>query len=202
MTGPVFEDAGLELRAAGDGTRRLRGRFPYGRRAVLDSGGKGRRPRKEQFASRAFSFAVDDPERDIHLLIGHSFDRPLASRKARTLTLEDSDEALTFEAILTREIQEASWAKDFVAAFSAGLVTGISPGFRVAPPEAVAKPEEVTEEDPAEGSALIRTVFAAVLFELSMVTRPAYHETEADLRQFQIEQRPSGLARARRRWRA
>jgi len=202
MTGPVYEGAGLELRAAGDGTRRLRGRFPYGRRAVLDSGGKGRRPRKEQFAPRAFGFAVDDPERDIHLLIGHSFDKPLASRKARTLTLEDSDDALTFEAILTSEIQEASWARDFIAAFSARLIVGISPGFRVAPPEAVAKAEEVTEEDPAEGSALIRTVFAAILFEISMVSRPAYHETEADLRNWQVEHRPSGLIHARQRWRA
>jgi hypothetical protein len=201
MAGPVF-DAGLELRAAGDGSRRLRGKFPYGKRAVLDAGGKGRRPKKEQFAPRAFSYAVEDQDRDIHLLIGHSFDKPLASRKAGTLTLQDSDEALAFEAILTAEIQETSWARDFVNAFAAGLIIGVSPGFRVAPPEAVEKPEEVTEEDPDEGNALVRTIFAAVLFELSMVTRPAYQETEADLRHLQWEQRPSGLIHARARWRA
>lgn len=201
MSGPVF-DAGLELRAAGDGSRRLRGRFPYRKRAVLDAGGKGRRPRKEQFAPRAFSYAVDDTERDIHLLIGHSFDKPLASRKAGTLALQDSDEALTFEAVLTTEIKQTNWARDFLAGFAAGLIIGISPGFRVAPPEVVEKPEEVEEEDPAEGNALIRTIFAAILFELSMVTRPAYAETEADLRQFEMERRPSGLIHARQRWRA
>jgi HK97 family phage prohead protease len=200
MSGPVF-DAGLELRAAGDGTRRLTGRFPYGKRAVLDSGGKGRRPKKEQFAPRAFGFAVDDPEREVHLLIGHSFDRPLASRKAGTLTLADSDEALTFEAVLTPEIQRTSWAADFLAGFAAGLIIGISPGFRVAPPEAVEKPEEVTEEPPEEGNALIRTIFAAVLFELSMVTRPAYAETEADLRQFRLPPAPR-LIHPSSRWRA
>jgi HK97 family phage prohead protease len=200
MASPVYS-AGLELRAAGDGTRRLLGRFPYSVRAVIDSGGNGRRPRKEQFAPRAFAYAVDDPERDIHLLVGHSFDRPLASRKAGTLMLTDSDEALTFEAVLTAEIQRTSWVQDFMNAFAAGLIVGISPGFRVAPPEAVEKPEETTEEDPSEGKALIRTIFAAVLFELSMVTRAAYPETEADLRAWEAS-RVSEPFGARFRWRA
>ena len=187
MTGPVF-DSGLELRAAGDGTRRLKGRFPYGKRAVLDAGGKGRRPKKEEFAPKSLAFAVEDPDRDVHLLLGHSFDKPLASKKARTLILLDSDDALSFEAILTPEIQEASWVKDFIAGFLAGLITGISPGFRIAPPEVVENPEEVTEEDPSEGNALIRTIFAAILFELSIVTRPAYHETELDMRSWETHQ--------------
>ena len=163
MTSPVFE-AGLELRAEGDGTRRLKGRFPYKKRAVIDSGGGGRRPKKEEFGPSAFSFAVDDPERDIHLLIGHSFDRPLASKKAGTLILRDS---------------------------------------AVAPPEAVPVPEETVDEDPREGNALIRTIFAAVLFELSMVTRPAYHETEADLRAFDptCERSAARYRQAHSRWR-
>ncbi|WP_305097480.1 HK97 family phage prohead protease [Croceibacterium aestuarii] len=203
MEAPVF-DAGLELRAVGDGTRRLSGRFPYKKRAVIDSGGNGRRPKKEQFASKAFSFAVEDETRDIHLLIGHSFDRPLASRKAGTLALRDGDDALAFEAVLTQDIQRTSWAQDFMAAYAAGLIGGISPGFRVAPPEAVTKPEETTDEPPAKGNALIRTIFAAVLFELSMVTRPAYLETEADLRAFNptAEQGAARHFQAMARWRA
>ena len=201
MNAPVF-DAGLELRAAGDGTRRLKGRFPYKKRAVIDSGGNGRRPKKEEFAPKAFAFAVDDPDRDIHLLSGHSFDKPLASKKARTLLLTDTDDALSFEAILTPEIQRTSWAQDFMAAFAAGLFGGISPGFRVAPPEAVDKAEETTEEDPTLGNALIRTIFAAILFELSMVTRPAYDETEADLRSFTFDPVPrNGIIHPLSRWR-
>ena len=201
MDGPVYH-AGLELRAAGDGSRRLKGKFPYNSRAVLDAGGKGRRPKKEQFAPKSLSFAVEDPEREVHLLVGHSFDKPLASKKAKTLILSDSAEALTFEAILTPDIQRTSWATDFLAAFSAGLIGGISPGFRVAPPEVVAKPEEVTEEDPREGDALIRTIFAAILFELSMVVRPAYHETDLSLRQFQWDRVPvRGPVHPLNRWR-
>lgn len=200
MTGPVF-CAGLELRAAGDGTRRLSGRFPYNRTAVLHSGGNGRRPRKERFAPRAFGYAVDDPERDIHLLSGHDFNRPLASRKAGTLTLADGDDALTFEAVLTPEIQRTTWGQDFLNAYAAGLVTGLSPGFRVAPPEAVAKAEVTTEEDPSQGKALVRTIFAAVLYELSMVTRAAYDDTDTDLRAWQA-QGGTGRIAPRYRWRA
>lgn len=200
MSAPVFE-AGLELRAAGDGSRRLSGRFPYRKRAVMDSGGNGRRPRKEEFGPRAFSYAVEDAERDIHLLIGHSFDKPLASRKAGTLSLRDGDDALAFEAILTPDILRTSFGQDFLAMFAAGLVGGISPGFRVAPPEAVAKAEETIEEDPVEGNALIRQIWAAVLFELSMVTRPAYHETETDLRAFAPPPLVVPRANALRRWR-
>ena len=70
------------------------------------------------------------------------------------------------------------------------------------PPEAVDKAEETTEENPAEGNALIRTIFAAVLFELSMVTRPAYGETEADLRSFQFDPVPrNGIIHPLKRWR-
>ncbi len=199
MDGPVFE-SGLELRAAGDGTRRLKGRFPYGKRAVMDSGGKGRRPKKEEFAPKSLSFAVDDPDRDIHLLIGHSFDKPLASKKAKTLILTDTDEALNFEAILVPEILRTTWAQDFVNGFLAGLIMGISPGFRVAPPEVVDPAEDVTEEDPSLGEALIRTIFAAILFELSIVTRPAYHETELDMRSWSAPP-VRGLVHPLNRWR-
>jgi HK97 family phage prohead protease len=171
----------LEERAAKSRKRRLKGRFPYGRRAVLSDGGRaGGRPRKETFAPRAFSYRVDRPDEEIHLLIGHSYDRPIASRGAGTLTINDADDALTFEALIDEETQEISWVQDLFRAFGAGLVGGISPGFRLPPPRAVAKAEEVTEEDPSEGTALIRTIFAALLYELSLVTRPAYDETEVE----------------------
>lgn len=165
----------IELRRAGGGAVRLSGRFPYNARATISAGGNGRRPRKETFAPRAFSYALEE-DREVHFLSGHSFDRPLASRKAGTLDLTDTDEALLMEATLTPEIQAASWTQDFLAALRAGLVVGLSPGFRIPPPEAVPDAEEVVEEDPDEGRALIRVIKAAVLFEISAVTRPAYED--------------------------
>ncbi len=180
------EDAGLELRAAGDGSRRLRGRFPYGKRAVLSDGGRTGKPRKEVIQPKAFAYRVDRPEEEIHLLIGHSFDRPLASKQAGTLILSDNDDALTFEAIITQEVQQTTWAQDFFNAYAAGLIRGISPGFRIPPKRAVPDAETVEEEDPAEGIAIIRNIWAALLYELSFVTRPAYDETEVEERNWSV----------------
>lgn len=178
-------EGGLELRKRASGALALHGRFPYGKRAVLSDGGRTGRPRKEAFAPRAFAYRVDRPEEDIHLLIGHSYDRPLASRGAGTLDLTDSDDALTFAATLTADMQEVSYVRDFLAAMRAGLIVGISPGFRIPPERAVPNAEKVEEENPAEGMALIRTIFAALLYELSVVTRPAYDETKIEERNWQ-----------------
>ncbi|MCI5110405.1 MAG: HK97 family phage prohead protease [Marivita sp.] len=180
-----FADGGLELRKRASGALTLQGRFPYNKRAVLSDGGRTGRPRKEVIASRAFAYRVERPNEDIHLLIGHSYDRPLASRGAGTLDLKDSDDALTFTASITEEMQEVSFVRDFLAAFRAGLIVGISPGFRIPPERAVAEAERVEEEDPSEGMALIRTILAALLYEISVVTRPAYDETQIEERNWQ-----------------
>ncbi|MFZ5693904.1 MAG: HK97 family phage prohead protease [Pseudomonadota bacterium] len=203
-------DGGLELRRAG-GRTRLRGSFPYGKRAVLSDGGRTGRPRKEVIAPRAFAYRVDDPKEDIHLLVGHSYDRPLASRSAGTLDLRDSDEALTFEATISPEMERVSWVQDILAAVAANLIIGISPGFRIPPKRAVEEAEKVEEEetDPSRGmfGALIRTVLQALLYELSLVTRPAYPDTQVELRNWQLADSgllvpKTGLQRTLSRWRA
>lgn len=181
LTGLAHGVIELEERAARSRKRRLKGKFPYGKRATLSDGGRaGGRPRKEEFAPRAFGYRVDRPKEDIHILVGHDYGKPLASRGAGTLTVNDSDEALTFEAIIDEEMQEVSWVQDFFRSYNTGLVGGISPGFRLPPPRAVPQPEKTIEEDPAEGFALIRVIFQALLYELSLVTRPAYDETEVE----------------------
>lgn len=203
-------NGGLELRAARDGSRRLKGKFPYGKRAVLSDGGKNGRPKKEAFAPKAFAYRVERPNEDIHLLIGHSYDKPLASRGAGTLDLWDSEAALTFEATVTPDMVETTWGQDFFRAFAAGLIGGISPGFRIPPQRTVPDAEKVEEEDPREGDALIRTIFAALLFELSLVVVPAYKETEVEARNWNVtgggltvpEPRVVGLQRTLNRWRA
>jgi HK97 family phage prohead protease len=148
---------------------------------VLSDGGRTGRPKKEEFAPGAFAYRVNKPDEEIHLLVGHSFDKPLASKAAGTLTLQDSDEALTFEATITPEMEEVSYVRDVLATIDAGLTVGISPGFRIPPKRAVPVAEKVTEEpiDPAQGmhGALIRTILSALLYELSIVTRPAYKDS-------------------------
>lgn len=177
---------GLELRKRASGALALHGRFPYNKRAVLSDGGKTGRPRKEVIASKAFAYRVDRPDEDIHFLVGHSYDRPLASRGAGTLDLTDTDDALSFVATITPEMQAVSYVADFLAGFAAGLIIGLSPGFRIPPTRTVPDAETVEEEDPEEGDALIRTIWQALLYEISVVTRPAYDETQLEARNWAL----------------
>ena len=191
----IFEVLDLELRQRGGG-RSLRGRFPYDRRATVRDRG---RVRKEMFRARAFAFAVEDEAREIHLLSGHSFDRPLASKRGGTLKLEDRDDGLAFEADLPEEAAQPSWMRDTVMALQAGLVGGISPGFAVPPASAVANAEELIPE-PGNPGVQIRVINQAVLHELSLVTRPAYPETEIDLRGLSDPNAGRGAHYRRRPW--
>ena len=94
--------------------------------------------------------------------------------------------------------------------FAAGLILGLSPGFRIPPPRTVPDAEKVEEEDPREGDALIRTIFQALLYELSFVTVPAYKETEVEARSWSLtnggvilpDAPDTGLHRILNRWRA
>lgn len=213
LWGGVADSGGLELRRAPDGGVKLAGRFPYGVPAVLSDGGRDGRPRKELFESRAFAFRIDNPLEDIHLLVGHDYDHPLASRGTGTLSLRDTAAALIFEATITRAIAETSHGRDALALISAGLAVGISPGFRVPPRRAVPEAEEI-EEEPDDGTlddqgqprrgALIRRIKAALLYELSVVTRPAYPEAQIEARRWSgnPENPHAGLHRALQRWRA
>lgn len=200
------QDSGaLELRKRASGAMVLHGRFNYNRAAVLTDGGRTGRPRKEVIASRAFGYRIDRPDEDIHLLVGHDYGQPLASRGAGTLKIRDGDDAVTFDATITEEMQQVSWVKDLLASMTAGLVLGLSPGFRIPPERAVKDAEKVEEEDPALGIAIIRTIFAALLYEFSLVTRPAYPDTQVEARNWKPTEAgllvPNRLNRSLNRWR-
>lgn len=165
----------LEYRAAG---RVLSGAFNYGSTATVRDRG---RVRKERVAPRAFRFAVEDPERRIELLRGHDFDKPLALRPGGTLELEDADDALRFRAELPPEAAQPGYMVDTLRMLDAGLVRGISPGFRV-PPASTVPRAEVLIPEPGNPDVSIREIREAVLFELSLVTRPTYTDTTVELR--------------------
>lgn len=171
----------LELRAEGGATH-LRAVFPYGAETELAPG------RREVIAPRAFSDRIAAGE-DIHLLSGHDYEKPLASRAAGTLDLTDTAEALVLEA---RIDPATSWARDFIAAHGAGLIRGLSPGFRV--PSGGEKIER-------RGAGVLRTITRADLFELSAVTRPAYPSAQIEARAWGAEAVDAGLSRTLNRWR-
>lgn len=193
-----LDSGGLEIRRAADGSHRLRGRFPYNKPAVLSDGGRTGRPRKEVIAPRAFAYRIERPKEDIHLLVGHSYDRPLASKLTKTLALTDTEEALLFDAIITREISETSYGRDLIAMLLSGLAIGLSPGFRIPPERAVEEAEKVIEEEynPSRGmyGAIIRMILEALLYELSIVTRPAYDEAQVELRNWKSPSDREGLS--------
>jgi HK97 family phage prohead protease len=172
----------LELRAEG-GETRLRASFPYGRETNLAEG------RAEVIAPRAFASRIEAGE-DVHLLFGHDYDRPLASRGAGSLTLTDTDAALVIEA---RIAGDTSWAADFLAAHRAGLIRGLSPGFRVSPGGDTVQ---------RRGDGLLRKVNKADLYELSAVTVPAYPQAQIEARAWGQESPDAGLRRVLQRWRA
>jgi HK97 family phage prohead protease len=180
----AFNPGGLELRSEGGATR-LRARFSYGAETELAAG------RREVFAPHAFAAAVGDAGHDVHLLMGHDFGKPLASRAAGTMHLRDTDAALEIEATIDGG---TTWARDFLAAHAAGLITGLSPGFRV---------PSGGERIERRGADVVRTITTATLFEASAVTKPAYPQAQIEARNWQPAKltAPSVLPCALVRWR-
>ena len=188
-------NGGLEARRSADGVTVLRGRFPYGVPTVLWDGGRTGKARKEQIAPGAFSARIAAGD-EIHFLAGHDPEKPIASRSAGSLTITDDETALTFEARISPDMRAVSWVSDLMGAIDAGLVRGISPGFRLSPLEGA-------ETIRSEAGAILRTVKAADLIEISAVTRPAYPEAQIEARSWQAgrEAPDAGLMRHLNRWR-
>ena len=94
---------------------------------------------------------------------------------AGTLTLTDTGQALEFEATLSAG---TTWARDFLEAHKAGLIRGLSPGFRVPPGG---------ERIERSGTGTLRSITRAELFEISAVTRPAYPTAQIEARSWQTK---------------
>ncbi|MEM8574194.1 MAG: HK97 family phage prohead protease [Pseudomonadota bacterium] len=227
----------LEVREGGGAPLRLHGRFPYNKTAILSDGGRTGRPKKERIAPGGFRYRVNRPAEEIYILVGHDFNRPLASRSTGTLDLSDTPAALEFEARIAPELLSVSWVQDLLTMLRSGLMLGLSPGFRIPPKRAV--PVAITtetesdrparrpnnnprdpvtiEDEPDDGTldedgnprrgAIIRTIWEALLYELSVVTVPAYREANVDLRDWKLTQQnfseapDAGVRRVLNRWR-
>ena len=189
----AFYEGALEIRQDGDRPT-LTGRFPYGSTATISDRG---RVRKERFMPHAFRYAVEVAQplqdilqeavdelrqRQIDLLVGHSYNRPLASTRNGTLVLTDSADAVTFTATLPPAGSQPSWVRDAIDSIDSGLMKGISPGFKVPPANVVPNAQGLVPEV-GNPDVLVREINEAVLNEFSIVTRPSYTDTEIDLRE-------------------
>ena len=215
----IVFDGAFEIRARGD-RRVLSGRFPLGKTATVKSSG---RTRKERFKSGSMSWQVREFEklqgeladvmkssidearkqilteqledaiekRNTFLLVGHSYDRAIADMRSGTLAVNHSRNAVTLEAELPADDEMPSWVRDAVLAVKGKQLRGISPGFQVA-----RGGEHLEREDPSAGDSMVRVIDDAVVFEYSLVARPAYAGTDVDAR----ADSPIVSSRRRRIW--
>ena len=217
--GPIVFDGAFEIRARGD-RRVLSGRFPLNKTATVKSSG---RTRKERFKSGSMSWQVKEfqklqieladvmkssldearrqilieqledqiEKRNTFLLIGHSYDRTIADMRSGTLAVNHKRDAVELEAELPDDDAMPSWVRDAVLAVKGKQLRGISPGFNV--PRGG---EKLIREDPSMGDTMIREITDSVVFEYSLVARPAYAGTDVDAR----SDLPIVSSRRRRVW--
>ena len=113
--------------------------------------------------------------------------------------IRDTAEAVLFEATLPIESAQTSWQRDFALAHGQGLIRGVSPGFTV-PPRGVVPGAERLIPEPGNPGVMIRSIGAAVLFEVSAVTRPAYPATGLEERAEELSRPYWQLDREMLRW--
>ena len=205
MEFPILDGA-LEIRARGD-ARVLSGRFPYDKIATIRSSG---RVRKERFKPGSMSWQVREFEklqaemaevieatiekakrdilieqledalekRNTHLLVGHSYDRAIADTLTGNLRIRHTRAAVELEATLPPDAEMPSWVRDAVLAVRGGQLRGVSPGFQVP-----RKGAESLIPEPGNPGVMIREIQDAVVFEYSLVARPAYASTSIAARE-------------------
>ncbi len=166
---PAYPDSLVaEIRAAGEG---IEGSFDYDTDSIISATGK---VRKESIAPGAFSYVVRAEDREINLILG-SNERPLASKKAGSLVLEDSPKALKFR---VAALPRTSYVSDFLGMLRAKTVTpGVIPLFSPTP-KSVARRlfsngKAVEQEEEAPGTGVFRRIVkSGLLTALSILFRP------------------------------
>jgi uncharacterized protein len=128
----------------------------------------------EQVAPGAFAKTIG--EHDIRMLIDHDPSRLLARNTPGTLRLAEDKIGLDVDA----DMAPTSYARDAAILLDRGDLSGMSFGFQTV----TDKWEEV---EGAEGNKFeLRTLLEVKLFDVSIVTFPAYPDTDAGLRDLGI----------------
>ena len=153
----------VEVRRDGRG---LAGAFRYNTTRVTAD--RGRR-RKQSVRPLAFQEALEDLDREIDLRLGDTADRIIASRRAGTLILTDTDSGLEFE---IPELPEGvTFLDDFLALLDQeAIAPGVMPLFRIPPADVIENATELVPEDGNE-AVLIEVINHAILTSLAVHTR-------------------------------
>jgi len=114
----------------------------------------------------AFKNSINDDEADIRALFNHDWDKVLGRTKADTLSLSEDDKGLKFDL----ELPNTTYARDLAESMERGDIDQCSFGF------VVTGEEWDYNQEPA-----LRTITDVELYEISVVSIPAYEDTEASL---------------------
>ena len=151
----------LEVRAGGEGAAPvIEGYAAVFGELSLDLGGW-----RERIAPGAFARSVQD--NDVRALWDHNSLYVLGRNRAGTLALEEDERGLGVEI----RPPGTSWANDLLESMRRGDVNQMSFGFYV-------RQDEWIEED----GLLVRVLRDVDLFDVSVVTYPAYPQTSAEAR--------------------
>ena len=96
--------------------------------------------------------------------------------------IEDTPKGVFFDATLPPESKQPSWMVDAVLSVRAGLTQGDIPRIQRSLPDLSLPMRRSLIPEPGNAAVQIRQINQAVLFELSLVTRPQYLGTEIDIR--------------------
>ncbi len=151
----------FEFRAEGDESTKIAG---YG--AVFDSLSENLGGFRELIAPGAFDDVLED---DVRALFNHDSNLILGRNGAKTLSISVDKKGLRYEV----DMPETSYAKDLMVSIQRGDVSQSSFGFIV----------ETDSWDEDDDGRLVRTVHKIKrLLDVSPVTYPAYHDTQAAAR--------------------
>lgn len=126
---------------------------------------------KEEIAPGAFAKTLK--EADVRALWNHDANYVLGRNKSGTLSLREDDHGLAFDVTPP----DTTWARDLMESMKRGDVTQCSFAFRVI------KDKWTSERDKETGKRTdIRTLLEVRLYDVSVVTYPAYSDTDASVR--------------------
>lgn len=167
--------APIEVRKAADAEGRTISGYAAIFNSVTDIGGYFR----EQIAPGAFANAIAG---DVRALFDHDSSKVLGRTTAGTLRLSEDSKGLAIEI----DLPDTQTARDLAVSMERGDISGMSFGF------AVTRQEWDETQDPP-----LRTILECELAEVSVVTFPAYEDTEAAVRSLEEAKAAGQLERDR-----
>jgi len=123
---------------------------------------------RERIAKGAFAKTIKAD--DIRFLFNHNADHVLGRNRAKTLSLNEDDQGLKFRV----DLPGTQFAGDLAESVKRGDIDQCSFGFYV-----------VTDNWKKENGVIVRTLEEVELFDVSLVTYPAYKDTTASVRSAQ-----------------